>query len=501
MESEAPLKQQNLPEQEPGLGDSTSALKDISDHVNELESVLESLNKSCPSPLPPSKSVIRPLTSRTFLESLKQTPTTTSECSAFTTAVLENAPITFPKPGGTEFSVSKPSDCSFNKFKGNLLKNRLSNNLRTNISVRSSPNVTISAESMLNLAQHKDAMKQPTVIKPIPLLMKAPEERDRTPSPFTEPETQIDVVNPDEEMEVAGSPREQEYRPEMPSESPIQRFKVESSADNMESFVQRLPSERDTDPGEQVHTYKTEMMYRPDPQTEESNVFDAGGGIKRKAECLDSDGVSEANGVSVDIVQENERHRSCSPDIGNITREAQQGEHSSEPACEQTSDLTTIPTDSELTQQLMSVIQSTIAQTNHITCQECGLIFANEVNLHRHMIIHLESDTTSNSSNNKEQFNCPTCAFKTPRRQTLAKHITTVHSRDRSSGILYCDQCEYKTPTKSHLRNHMLAHSGNRQYQCPHCTYNSNFSNALTRHMTMHSREMFESKVNVAKSS
>ena len=157
-------------------------------------------------------------------------------------------------------------------------------------------------------------------------------------------------------------------------------------------------------------------------------------------------------------------------------------------------DLTNLPTDSELTQQLMSVIQSTIAQTSSITCNDCGLIFANEVNLHRHMLTHLDSE-------NKEQYNCPTCAFKTPRRQTLAKHITTVHSRDRSSGILYCDQCEYKTPTKSHLRNHMLAHSGNRQYQCPHCTYNSNFSNALTRHMTMHSREMFESKVNSSKSS
>ena len=601
MEGEHPAKHHN--DSEPGLGgDSSSALKDISDHVNELESVLESLNKSCPSPLPPAKSVIRPLSSRTFLESLKpSTKLAPESSSAFTSTVQDPTPMSYPKPSVTEVSFSKPSDNNFNKFKSPLLKNRLNNNLRTNVSVRSSPNVTISAESLLNLAQHKDALKQPTVIKPIPLIMKAPEGRERTPSPCTtEHETQIDVVNPDtedmmevseqgqhlvagggvrgnemgvrgsemgvrgnelgvrvseagvsgSEMGVRGSEmgmrggeagvRGSESEPQK-SDNITTTTTTSSSPSSSSSLVGEGNQRYGTEPAaaDSVEPSHTQQQHRaaaekepdsedpPPPQnlmfsahlellhhrfeshtTEDTNEITIG--LKRKVECLESEmNEEERSSPREDMMtqepSQKDRHRSCSPD------ETFNGSGEQPLKCEttgdhgdQAGDLTVIPTDSELTQQLMSVIQSTIAQTtNTITCHECGLLFANEVNLHRHMLVHLESnaDPTTTSSSIKEQFNCPTCAFKTPRRQTLAKHITTVHSRDRSSGILYCDQCEYKTPTKSHLRNHMLAHSGNRQYQCPHCTYNSNFSNALTRHMTMHSREMFESKINSAKSS
>ncbi|KAL5270495.1 hypothetical protein ACHWQZ_G001273 [Mnemiopsis leidyi] len=446
LENTAPAKQQNLADPETGLTDSTSALKDISDHVNELESVLESLNKSCPSPLT-AATIFRPLSSRTFLESLKPpicAPKITEVSGNFVSSY--ETPPKLSKP--IEPNFVKPTESSFTKFKSSSLpllnKRAMNNSIRPNASVRSSPNVTISAESLLNLAKDKERenSKNLTIIKPIPMMLKSP-DKERTPSPVIEPDPQIDVVNPDQEM------TEKCPTPEPDPVKPNQRQGSIS------------PSERNIQSG----------------------------GIKRKAECLDNTG-PEDNGKCEESPPREEPNeqdqRSMSP--------ADVGEQSPQHLHQHPVDLANLPSDSELTQQLMSVIQSTIAQTSSITCNDCGLIFANEVNLHRHMLTHLDSE-------NKEQYNCPTCAFKTPRRQTLAKHITTVHSRDRSSGILYCDQCEYKTPTKSHLRNHMLAHSGNRQYQCPHCTYNSNFSNALTRHMTMHSREMFESKVNSSKSS
>lgn len=451
LENSAPAKQQNLADPETSLTDSTSALKDISDHVNELESVLESLNKSCPSPLA-NATIFRPLSSRTFLETLK-TPVSSpklTESGNFLSSQHETPPK-FTKP--VEPTFIKPSESSFTKFKSTAMqlplmnKRAMNNSVRPNASVRSSPNVTISAESLLNLAKDKELRennKAPTIIKPIPMMLKSP-DKERTPSPVAEADPQIDVVNPDQEM------------------------------------TEKCPTpEPDTNP-----VQKQEPGSPPEQQL---------GGVKRKADCLDSscpvdnnNGTREETPPPRDMPREPDQRSMSPPDQVEHTHQQHHHPHM---------DLSNLqlPTDSELTQQLMSVIQSTIAQTSSITCNDCGLIFANEVNLHRHMLTHLDSE-------NKEQYNCPTCAFKTPRRQTLAKHITTVHSRDRSSGILYCDQCEYKTPTKSHLRNHMLAHSGNRQYQCPHCTYNSNFSNALTRHMTMHSREMFESKVNSSKSS
>lgn len=467
MENSAPAKQQNLPDQETGLTDSTSALKDISDHVNELESVLESLNKSCPSPLS-TAAIFRPLSSRTFLETLKPQPISAPKLteSANFISSHETQPK-YTKPAEPTFI--KPPESSFTKFKSSSLplinKRAMNNSIRPNASVRSSPNVTISAESLLNLAKDKERLengKGQTIIKPIPMMLKSP-DKERTPSPVAEPDPQIDVVNPDQE----------------PSDS--------------------CPSP-EVDPGTGNIPHKQGST---SPGTEQ-NI--PSGGLKRKADCLESEreednGTREESPPRDTIPKLEQDSRSMSPTEQGGGGEQQQTQQSmlqqqqqQLPHHQHPVDLSNLPTDSELTQQLMSVIQSTIAQTSSITCNECGLIFANEVNLHRHMLTHLDSE-------NKEMYNCPTCAFKTPRRQTLAKHITTVHSRDRSSGILYCDQCEYKTPTKSHLRNHMLAHTGNRQYQCPHCTYNSNFSNALTRHMTMHSREMFESKVNSSKSS
>ena len=113
-----------------------------------------------------------------------------------------------------------------------------------------------------------------------------------------------------------------------------------------------------------------------------------------------------------------------------------------------------IPTETELTQQLMSAIQSTIAQSGlaGCPCSECALVFASETLLHKHLL------AAHNNTDSMELLHCPTCAFKTPRRQTLAKHITTVHARDRASGVLYCDQCEYKYGDSSNLTRHKRKH-------------------------------------------
>eukprot|EP00116_Pleurobrachia_bachei_P003646 sb/3463908/ len=400
---------------------SSAALKDISEHVNELESVLESLSKGCPSPAAGTADVDRSQVVRTTRAYLDALPAQQVEMAALLKS-HETALANYVKH--SENVYLKQFENYTKQLKPTPPKRGPVANVARNSGVRSSPNVTISAESQLNLAVKEN--KNPTIIKPIPMMAKSPEKAIPTstapPSAeYPESDSQIDVVS-------------------------------------------------------------------PQPTSPESH------GVKRKAECMDQEPIGPHGSPN--------RQMMISP-TGTKREEMDAEEHQAlsqlplppPPKQEQLPPAPIIlppppipiPSEAELTKQLMSVIQNTLSQT--YTCQECGLIFPNELMLHGHMLAHLEQEEKA-----EQQYNCPTCAFKTPRRATLTKHINTVHARDRTSGILYCDQCEYKTPTKSHLRNHMLAHSGNRQYQCPHCTYSSNFSNALTRHMTMHSRELFESK-------
>ena len=419
------------------MTDSTTALQDISDHVNELESVLESLNKTCPSPIrirsnvPPQRLLLESPSTRSLLESLKQQQ-----------QIIEGFKAPLPIRDSSSFSRITPS----RPIQTPLAKRSIN-------AVKSSPNVTITAESQLNLkhTEAKSKSESPPAPQPIRATLKSPEQtkspQQNTPplSPPQDPDAPIDVVT----MDVDNS-----------NDSPSPKPSLKRKADCMDSE----PAKKGDDDKEPQSEEKVD-------DNSEDDQSDAQPSVKSEKE----------NGIDAKST------RNSSVEFSHL------------------------PTDTELTKQLMSVIQNTLTQhsilsgstpptstpqppqntssssTPNITCPECGIVFVNELNLHRHMLVHLQADKTE-----PEQYFCPSCAFKTPRKQTLNKHINTVHSRDKSSGILYCDQCEYKTPTKSHLRNHMLAHTGNRQYQCPHCTYNSNFSNALTRHMTMHSREIFD---------
>ncbi|CAL4224052.1 unnamed protein product, partial [Meganyctiphanes norvegica] len=106
-------------------------------------------------------------------------------------------------------------------------------------------------------------------------------------------------------------------------------------------------------------------------------------------------------------------------------------------------------------------------------CDICGYIFGSEENLKAHMKIHENVQHMLMQENNHldiDRFNYPVEA-------------DDKNGKNRSQKIHYCDLCGRGFNFKSWLKRHMLVHSTEKTYNCPHCDKHFTRDSILKTHM------------------
>ncbi|XP_063677575.1 zinc finger protein 771-like [Bolinopsis microptera] len=116
-------------------------------------------------------------------------------------------------------------------------------------------------------------------------------------------------------------------------------------------------------------------------------------------------------------------------------------------------------------------------QQHHCTATGCLKLFKTQLELETHKC----GTTREVSRKGKEKVHkCDTCGNMFGWRNSLTKHIRTVHDK---VARLTCPYCQYRTDHQHHLTQHILTHTGDKQYRCTHCDYTTVQKNTLTTHI------------------
>ncbi|XP_033209851.1 zinc finger protein 676-like isoform X1 [Belonocnema kinseyi] len=109
-------------------------------------------------------------------------------------------------------------------------------------------------------------------------------------------------------------------------------------------------------------------------------------------------------------------------------------------------------------------------------CDECSRSYTWLSGLCRHKRLE--------HSSFKPQFTCDICGYKSNRKATLKKHITTLHSQTSKSRYK-CDKCSRSYTWLSALNRHnQLDHAAvKRQFICAHCGHQTNQKINLLKHI------------------
>ena len=87
---------------------------------------------------------------------------------------------------------------------------------------------------------------------------------------------------------------------------------------------------------------------------------------------------------------------------------------------------------------------------------------------------------------------CGQCEYISAQKDTLKKHIETVHDGKRH----YCNQCEYSRKQKSVIKTHIESVHNGTWYHCDQCEYKAAYKSAVETHIeSVHKKEL--KKLNV----
>ncbi|KAJ2954348.1 hypothetical protein O0L34_g2606 [Tuta absoluta] len=134
-------------------------------------------------------------------------------------------------------------------------------------------------------------------------------------------------------------------------------------------------------------------------------------------------------------------------------------------------------------------------------CSVCGLKFAYEISLNKHILRHHEGQSVSVSfiekkkekppEDGSQQYQCDTCHRRFPKKESLAKHAKTHMPPEK---CFECDVCKRKFSRKDNLRSHKRIHEPNREKPpnnclCLYCGRGFSNSSNLIVHMRRHTGE------------
>ncbi|ELU17834.1 hypothetical protein CAPTEDRAFT_221958 [Capitella teleta] len=125
--------------------------------------------------------------------------------------------------------------------------------------------------------------------------------------------------------------------------------------------------------------------------------------------------------------------------------------------------------------------ESAAVQARKHICSDCGRGFSRPGQLVIHMRLH----------DGEKPVLCDACNIAFRSKKALLRHQTTLSHRKRT-GLLeqtrqhLCSVCGRGFYRKQALQRHLLVHSGNKPYQCPHCDHTSREKVNLKRHVALH---------------
>jgi len=97
------------------------------------------------------------------------------------------------------------------------------------------------------------------------------------------------------------------------------------------------------------------------------------------------------------------------------------------------------------------------------------------------LVNHIEPDQLCKDQNGRILYECEQCEYKTKWKQSLKRHIKTVHE-----GIVYkCEQCEYKANWKQNLVSHIKSVHEGIVYKCEQCDYKAKCKKNLQIHIKL----------------
>ncbi|XP_077173820.1 uncharacterized protein LOC143827794 isoform X2 [Paroedura picta] len=121
------------------------------------------------------------------------------------------------------------------------------------------------------------------------------------------------------------------------------------------------------------------------------------------------------------------------------------------------------------------------------TCSVCQKKFRTSSHLRRHALVHVE-----------QKFKCSNCDCSASTWLSFKRHMASHGGAHLPHGsqsekeppppikMYRCEKCSYSTLKKENLKVHFRIHTGERPYECPHCSRAFRTSSQLKKHLLTH---------------